>query len=163
MQTPSIITQPFILSPKEGKAIWHMGVLMHFKAVGEDTGGAFWLAEATAAMGAGPPMHVHAHEDELWYVLDGEVSFYVGDDVATVGPGSVVYGPRNVAHTFKVESPTARFLGMATPAGFENFFLESGHPAETLTIPPRPTEPPNVEALAAHLARYGTQIVGPPR
>src|SRR5262245_45362965 len=80
----ALITQPFILSPKEGKAIWHMGVLMHFKAVGEDTGGAFWLAEASAAMGAGPPMHIHAHEDELWYVLDGEVSFYVGDDVATV-------------------------------------------------------------------------------
>ncbi|MEO3858460.1 quercetin 2,3-dioxygenase [Acrocarpospora sp. B8E8] len=155
--------QPFILSSGEGRAIWHLGALMNFKAVGEDTGGAFWLAEVSAAIGGGPPMHVHAHEDELWYVLDGEVSFFVGDQVTTVGPGAVVYGPRNVAHTFKVNSLTARFLGMATPAGFEHFFLETGRPAETLTLPPFPNETPDIAALSEHLAQYGTQIIGPPR
>ncbi|WP_204043452.1 cupin domain-containing protein [Acrocarpospora phusangensis] len=133
---------------------------MHFKAVGEGVGGRFWLAEVSAAKGSGPPMHVHSNEDELWYVLGGEVSFFIGDDVATVGPGSVVCGPRDVPHTYKVESPTARLFGLATPAGFEHFFRESSRPAETLTVPPQMSSP-DMASVDAELGRLGTRIVGP--
>jgi hypothetical protein len=62
----------------------------------------------------------------LFYILDGEPRVTIGDESTVVGPGAMAYGPRNVPLTFKVESPVARWLSFATPAGFERFFFETG-------------------------------------
>lgn len=150
--------QPYVLDTEQGRAIWHRGTLMHFKAVGADNGGRFWLAEQTAAAGTGVPPHVHAREDELWYVLDGEISFHVGEEEVRTTAGSVVYGPRGVAHAYRVESPTARLLCLGTPAGFEDFFFQTGEPARALAVPPSPG-PADLERFAAALARFGVRLV----
>lgn len=155
------MTVPFQTATGEGRAIWHMGALLQFKAVGAETGGRFWLAEQTSARGYASPLHRHTNEDELFIVLDGEISVEVDGKPFAAPAGSVTYAPRALSHTFRVESPTSRFLILTTPAGFENWFFETGQPAGSLTIPQMP-EPPDVGALIGSLAAYGVEVLGPP-
>ncbi|HYZ46470.1 MAG TPA: cupin domain-containing protein, partial [Actinomycetota bacterium] len=71
--------------------------------------------------------HVHANEDELWYILEGEHVVTVGDEEFAVGPGDMVFGPRGVPHAQRRVVPrTGRFLVFLYPAGFEGFFRELG-------------------------------------
>lgn len=165
MTTVQPISRPFSLGGSEGRSIWHMGALMTFKAVGSDTGGQFWLAEQTSEQGYASPLHQHTHEDELFVVLDGELTICVADDVYQVSPGGVAFLPRQRPHTFRVNSPTARFLVFSTPAGFEQWFFSTGAPAESLTVPPLPGGPPDenaIGALISSLAPYGVEVLSPP-
>jgi quercetin dioxygenase-like cupin family protein len=97
-------------------AYWWQGGLYLMKARAEDTGGALGLVDATLYRGFGPPLHVHNREDEAFYVIEGEVRFRQGTEDFVGGPGSWVWGPRGVPHTFKVESERARALILVTPA-----------------------------------------------
>ena len=68
---------------------------------------------------------MHANEDELFYVVEGEHVFRVGDEDFRAGPGAVVFAPRHVPHAHRRAVPRAgRFLTMVSPAGFEGFFRE---------------------------------------
>jgi mannose-6-phosphate isomerase-like protein (cupin superfamily) len=90
-----------------------------------ETGGIMSVWEALAAPDQGPPMHIHAMEDELFYVLEGTFQFWCGNETFTGGPGTTAVLPRNVMHTYKnIGKTTGRFLGAAMPGGFEEFFLE---------------------------------------
>lgn len=90
---------------------------------GEDSGERLGLVEMAVDTGfSGPPLHTHQLWDEGFYVLGGEVSIQVGDDVVTATPGTFAFAPRGVAHTFS--NPTgadARILVVFTPAGFERY------------------------------------------
>ena len=71
------------------------------------------------------PLHVHANEDELFYVLEGEHVFRCGDTEFHAGPGGVVFAPRGVPHAHRRVVPrVGRFLTLASPAGLEGFFRE---------------------------------------
>ncbi len=153
--------QPFLSTAEEGRAIWHMGALMQFKAVGEDTGGQYWLAEQTSRQGYASPLHRHTNEDELFIVLDGELSISVDGKTHRAEAGSIAFAPRGLPHTFRVDSPKARFLILTTPAGFERWFFETGIPADSLEIPP-PRELPDVEKFIESLRSYGVEVLGPP-
>ena len=154
--------QPFKLDPAQGRALWHLGALLNFKALGAETDGAFWALEGLADCHMAVPLHAHSHEDELWYILEGEIAFTIGDKTLTGGPGTVAYIPKNVPHTFQVISPTARWFGLGTPAGLDQWFFETGEPAQAMTLPPPPAGPPDVAALVASLQAYGTETLGPP-
>jgi quercetin dioxygenase-like cupin family protein len=78
--------EAYWLGPGEGDARWVLGELDTIKATGAQTGGLFGLKESKAAKGNGPPLHVHEHEDEACYVLEGEVTFFVGDGVISAPP-----------------------------------------------------------------------------
>ena len=68
----------------------------------------------------GPPVHVHAAEDDSFYILEGELTFLVDDDEVVAGPGTFVLVPPGVWHTFANRSNTvARFLNVHAPAGFD--------------------------------------------
>ncbi len=91
-----------------------------FKAVGADTAGAYTLCEYEATYDI--PSHIHSHEDEAIYVLEGQVTVQVGDDELSVGPGGFVFMPRDVAHSITLASePPIRFLAISNPSGFEHF------------------------------------------
>jgi quercetin dioxygenase-like cupin family protein len=155
----------FAIGEAEGTSIWHMGALMTFKARGEDTGGLFWLAEQTSEQGYASPLHQHSREDELFVVLDGQLTVRVADDAYEVSAGGVAFLPRQRPHTFRVDSPVAKFLVFSTPAGFENWFIETGIPAQSLTVPPLADAPPDeaaIGALISSLASYGVSLLGPP-
>jgi quercetin dioxygenase-like cupin family protein len=153
---------PFIVEPAKGRPLWHLGALLTFKAVGEETNGQFWALEGLADRNMKVPLHAHSREDELWYVLEGQITFTIGDRTITGGPGTVAFIPRNVPHTFQVLTDTVRWFGVGTPAGLDQWFFETGVPAESLTLPPPPDGPPDVAAIVASLQRYGTETLGPP-
>jgi quercetin dioxygenase-like cupin family protein len=154
--------QGFKVDPGQGRALWHLGALLTFKALGEETGEQFWALEGLADQQMAVPLHAHSREDEIWYVLEGEITFTIGDQVQTAGPGSFAYIPRNVPHTFQIRSGTARWFGFGTPAGLDRWFFETGVPAEAATLPPPPDGPPDVAAIVASLQAYGTETLGPP-
>ena len=157
--------QSFALHEKEGQSIWHMGALLTFKATGGDTAGQFWVAEQRSERGYESPLHRHTREDELFLVLDGELTVQVADDSYQLSPGGVAFLPRTRPHSFRVESAESTFLVFSTPAGFENWFLETGQPAESMTVPPLPSGPPDpaaIQAVVSSLARYGVEVMAPP-
>src|SRR5437899_12455193 len=103
----------------EDEAIWFLGVLATIKASAETTGGRVAVIEHLAPHGAGSPLHVHRREDEWFYVIEGELTFWVGGTVIEAPAGAFVFGPRDVPHTFMVTSAEdARFMLVAEPAGF---------------------------------------------
>lgn len=154
--------KPSIMHQAQGRPLWHLGALLNFKALGSETDGQFWALEGLADRAMRVPLHVHSHEDEFWYILEGEIRFTIGAETVTGKPGTFAYIPRGVAHTFQILTQTARWFGVGTPAGLDQWFFETGEPAPSLTLPPLPDAPPDVEAIVRSLQRYGTETVGPP-
>jgi quercetin dioxygenase-like cupin family protein len=154
--------RPIAVRHEEGEAFWFLGVLAVIKADGQATGGRFALIEQLAPKGSGSPLHVHQREDEWFYVIDGELTLWVGGRHINAPAGSFVYGPRGIPHTYTVASPTARFLVGAEPAGFDDFVRALAVPAQSRTIPPPAGQPPDPEYLTRVAAQYGIEILGPP-
>jgi mannose-6-phosphate isomerase-like protein (cupin superfamily) len=93
------------------------------KASADTTGGAFTMFEENEPLDT--RLHVHEHEDELFYVLEGEHVFQVGDQEFQARPGGLVFAPRGVPHAQRRKVPrTGRLLVLTSPAGFEGFFRE---------------------------------------
>lgn len=153
---------PIVAGPGEGEALWFLGQLVTIKSSSETTAGRVGVTETLAPRGSGSPLHVHHREDEWFYVIEGELTFWVGGEVSVAPAGTFVFGPRDIPHTFIVSSEQARFLLVVEPAGFEGFVRDLGEPAAELVIPPAPTEPPDMAAMAALAAEYGLEIIGPP-
>jgi quercetin dioxygenase-like cupin family protein len=153
---------PIALAPGEGEALWAFGFLATLKASSGTTNGRVAVIEHLGPRGAGSPLHVHRREDEWFYVLEGELTLWVGGHVIHAPSGAFVYGPRDVPHTFIVASEEARFLIVTEPAGFDVFFRAAAAPADRLEIPPPPTEAPDIAGLTALAAEYGIEILGPP-
>lgn len=152
----------FLLLPGQGRSLWHLGALITFKAIGSETDNQFWALEGLADKHMAVPLHVHTREDEFWFVLDGEIHFTVGSETQVGTSGSFVHIPRLVPHTFQIRSETARWFGVGTPAGLDQWFFETGEPAGALTLPPPPSAPPDVEWIVSTLKSYGTDTLGPP-
>jgi quercetin dioxygenase-like cupin family protein len=158
----SASVKPIARQHGEGDARWFLGGLTTIKASGETTAGRVAVTENWAQRGYGSPLHVHHREDEWFYVLSGELTFWIDGETTIAREGSFVYGPRDVPHTFTVSSDEARFLLVVEPAGFENFLLELSGPAQSLTLPPASAEPPALDAMTAAAAMYELEILGPP-
>jgi len=155
-----IDTSRLVVPPGHGDGTWHLDALWNWKIPSATTGGAFSLSEQLMPQGSAPPLHRHTHEDEAWIVLDGELSFFLDGEEHLAGAGTYVFGPRGHAHTFLVRSATARLATLILPGASEEFFHATGHPAESLTLPP-PAEP-DLAALVEGMARFGIELVGPP-
>ena len=154
-------TAPYTLTREEGQSIWFLGTLMTVKATGEQANGAYGLIEQILPPGFASPLHVHHSEDEAFYLLEGKATFTCGDRAMVADPGSYVFFPRDIPHWFRIEDDQpARLLQLNFPAGLENFFVEAGEPAASLTLPP--AGPPDFEKLASAAAKYHIEILGPP-
>jgi quercetin dioxygenase-like cupin family protein len=160
--TPIPSVAPIALQPGEGDARWFLGALGTIKAAAETTGGQLAVLEFLWPKDSGSPLHVHHNEDEWFYVIEGELTLWVGGDVVVAPAGSFVYGPRDIPHTFLVTSSEARFLMVTEPAPFADFVRAMSEPAQTPTLPPASVQPPGPEELTAVAAEYGIEILGPP-
>jgi mannose-6-phosphate isomerase-like protein (cupin superfamily) len=150
------------LSKGEGEARWWLGSLATIKATGRETGGLYTLVEVLEPEGGGGPLHVHHREDEGFWIMEGELTFRIGDQTLKAGPGSFVFGPRGVPHSYRVDAGPARILYILSPSGFEEFIHASSEPATSLTLPPSPEDPPNeteMASLAALARQHGAEIL----
>ena len=147
-----------VLDPDRDR--WFLGTLVRIRAAAGDTAGRLGLFEQEARQGFSPPLHVHRREDTALFVIEGAITVRVGDDRRAVGPGGFVWLPRDVPHTFRVESETVRQLELVAPAGFEQFHVDASDPAAALEVPP-PGEP-DIPRLLEAIAPYGAEIIGPP-
>jgi len=144
----------------EGPVIEVLGAPYVLKATSAETGDRFCLLEHDVPPGAGVPPHTHAHEDEAFYVLEGEVVIDSADRPAPLrlGPGSFFYSPRGLRHAFRNEaSRPARMLVLCTPgAGIERMFREMD------AVGRRHNGPPPMEEVIAIAARAGVAIAREP-
>jgi len=145
-------------------SVWYLGCLFTVLADARETGGRFGLVESLSPKGTEPPRHVHSQEDEAFYLLEGEITFYIGDETYEATPGMFVSAPRGVPHSYTFETEEIRMLVLVAPGGFEEFFRppQSSEPARALEVPPPAEGPPDVPALVAALEHYGVEVVGPP-
>jgi mannose-6-phosphate isomerase-like protein (cupin superfamily) len=133
-----------------------MGQEVRVLADTASTGGAFGVIEVSSGAGEVPPMHVHEREDEAFYVLEGDLTFFIGDERIDAGAGDFVLGRRLVPHGYLVRSPKERHLSVVVPGGFEGFFEEA---ARTGT---GEEDPPDLQRLEALSLVYGVALLGPP-
>ncbi len=116
------------ISPRgEGQSYWVWGDLYTLKVTGEQSGGAYAAMECEIGPGSGAPLHIHHAEDEILYVIEGEVRCRAGEREELVRAGGLIFIPRGTAHAFRNEGATkARCLLALTPAGFERFLAAVG-------------------------------------
>ncbi len=145
-----------------GAAYWGPGELMTFLITGEETGGAFFMAELSVAPGGGTPPHIHSREDEAFRLLEGSLTIQVGGDTITASAGDFAFLPRGIAHSFKnTGDGCAKALVLITPAGLEGFFKEVFEPATDRSAAfPVAMEGLIGRALAA-APRYGMELLPP--
>lgn len=142
------------------RAHWSLGDLWITHLAGEETERHFALLETLWAPAFPAPLHVHRDADELYYVLEGELTVYLPGRVVRRGVGGWVYCPRGVPHAYEVTSPTpARLLYVGSPVGFERFVAAAGEPARDLTLPPGEADIARAITLAP---KYGIEILGVP-
>lgn len=145
-----------------GAAYWGPGELMTFLVTGEETGGAFFLADILVAPGGGTPPHIHHREDESFHLLEGTLTVEAGGNIITASPGDFVYLPRGVAHSFKNTGEVpAKALVLTAPAGLEGFFTDVFEPAlDRSAVPPAISKDMIGRAIAAG-PKYGLELLPP--
>jgi quercetin dioxygenase-like cupin family protein len=152
----------FGLKEGEGEARWWGGGLATIKATGEETDGLYSIVEVLEPQGAQAPLHLHRKEDEAFYVLEGEMTFEIGEETIKASPGSFLFGPKDVPHRYTVESGPARLLFLLSPAGFEELIYATSEPASERTLPPPPEGQPSeaeMEQLGALARQYGCELL----
>jgi mannose-6-phosphate isomerase-like protein (cupin superfamily) len=151
--------QPVIVGPDGGDTVFLVGDTYTTLLTGAQTGGAFTLLEALVPPDTGPPPHHHNAEDETFILLDGEVSFRVGNDLCEARAGSVVFVPKGVVHSFRNKGTgVARMLFMYSPAGMEGMFAEIGAPG-TRHVQAPPLDPADIARMMGVATKYRFTIV----
>lgn len=146
---------------KEGPWLSYVGHLVSILARGKDTGGQFSAMEAIVRKGYEPPHHVHDHDDEAYYVIEGQFTFRIGEEVVEAGPGDMVFLPKGVPHSWTVEESGARTLWLAMPGGIDEYFEEMSEAVDSYELPEPPESLP-LERMGALLSgKYGIHLVGP--
>lgn len=116
----------------------------------DQTYGAYSIIEQLMSASSGPPPHIHAHSDEVFYILEGTVHLQLSDTVSTAQGGQLVRVPRGVPHAFAVGSEQARMLVFFMPATMDELITMTTTPATDLTVQPpgREAEPTEQQTAA---------------
>ena len=122
------MSDELVVGPDDGTMFQLGGIAARTIVNAVNTNGALAIVEAPIAPKTlAGPLHTHHNEDSLWYVLEGEFAAQVGEREIHGGPGTVVFGPRDVPHTYwNPGAEPARYLEMAWPAGLERFLEQLG-------------------------------------
>jgi mannose-6-phosphate isomerase-like protein (cupin superfamily) len=137
------MTEPTLHMPGEGENFEMGGSSLSLKATSESTDGGFFLSETVVEPGfAGPPLHIHQKLSDVFYVLEGTLTFRIGDGTVEGLPGTFLCAPPGTPHTFSnPSSEPVRFLNFNVPGGFEVYMRElaaewtrNGGPPDPATI-----------------------------
>jgi quercetin dioxygenase-like cupin family protein len=151
------VATPSHIPAGDGSAHWFAGNLMTLKT-GDDAGWTF--VEADMRAGHAPPLHVHRHEDEAFYLLAGSMRFRCGDDEFDARVGDFVFVPRGTPHAFKVGPDGARTVQVATADGLARNSEAAGEPAPRRELPP--TDEVDLARISAVAEQHDMVVVGPP-
>ena len=145
--------------------LWLQGVLVDVKVSSNDGADGICLMEFRAPAGAGTPLHVHHTHDEVFHILEGEVTWRVGGDDIACRPGDTLLAPKDVPHGYRVVSAEgARWLSVTHGPDFEGFVRALSRPAQASDVP-QPVAPPSGEAMQTVVAAArgnGMEVLGPP-
>lgn len=150
----------FKVNAGEGRYYGHIQLkgrnknILDVKVSAKDTAGDLAIYQSTlVSPKSGPPLHVHFYQDEIFYVLEGEYLFQVGEEKHRLKPGDTIFLPRNVPHTWAQLHDTGKMIVILQPAGkMEEFFLK----VASLDHDPTPEE------MAKIIAAHDQKVVGPP-
>ncbi len=145
----------------QGEQLWFLGTLAIVRVPGEAVDGRFALIEFLFPRHASPPLHTHP-QDESYVVLEGQLTVQAGADRFQLAAGGVAVVPMGVAHTFRVDTDTARVLVLSTPAGLDRLIRDGSTPARSLTLPPPDLPRPAPERLEQIFRTHGEVNLGPP-
>jgi len=129
----------YVRAAHEGAVYDWRGARVVIKASGDDTFGQLGVMESTYPPGLSVPAHIHKGEDEMFYLLDGELQGFCDDDHWTATPGSFVFVPRDRPHGFVVTSEEpARALVIVAPPRLDRQVVANGTPAPGPSVTPQP-------------------------
>lgn len=138
-----------------GKAVNILGIPMLLRVLGRDTNGTLAVVESHDVPGGGPPPHIHHREDETFQILEGDYEFMIGGKTISAKPGTTLFAPRGIPHTYRYAGKTpGKLMCFITPSGFEGFFEEIG-----ALSPQEQQDGPRVLEIAK---RFGLEILPPP-
>lgn len=159
MHTTKLPTEPYMHQAGDVDPRWTGETLAYFLATGASTGGAFCLTDEQAKRGDTVPMHRHPDDMESFYVLDGEIMYFIeGQPGLLARRGAFVHVPGGTVHGFRIESATARYLILTTPRHGE-FYRAISLPSRAGKLPP--LEPILGDAIKSACAAFGVEFVGP--
>jgi quercetin dioxygenase-like cupin family protein len=144
-----------------GERRWFLGTLATIRIPGESVDGRFALIEFLFPQYASPPQHTHP-QDESYIVLDGVLTVQSREQRFLLNPGGAAVVPMGLAHTFRVETDTARVLVISTPSGLDRMILDASIPASAPTLPPADTPRPTAKELSQIFELHGQVNYGPP-
>lgn len=136
---------------REAESLWNefAGERVAIRISAAETGGAYSIIEGILGPLSGPPLHLHANEDEVIIVTEGTLRFLVAEESFDAPAGTIVVVPRGMPHTWRnLSAAPARALGVFMPGGTERMFTQF-----------QGRQP---EELAAIAERHGTIFIGPP-
>lgn len=152
-----------LLQPDQGSTYWIAGTLYTFKAVGEETGQAYALFELLVQPQSGSPPHIHTHEDEAFYIQEGEFEFQLNEQIIVATAGTFLHSPKGQLHRFtNIGTTPAKMLCWVTPVGLEKFFAEVGKPGVDPSAEPPLVSPTDLEKILTAAPKYGLEIIPPP-
>jgi quercetin dioxygenase-like cupin family protein len=145
------------------RSIWFTGTRGDVLVSSEETEGRLSIIETSGRRGEMPPLHVHHTDDEVFHVLEGELTLFHGDRVTPVRVGETALAPCGIPHAFRIESDFARWLVVTAPGGFDRFIAAIGVEAAGPGLPDE-FVPPNLDAAAELEAEtgYRIELLGPP-
>jgi quercetin dioxygenase-like cupin family protein len=146
----------------DGRRSWFLGGLLTWKAAGEQTERRWELVEQRGRRGFAAPFHIHHAQTEAFYVLDGEITFHLGEREASASAGAFALVPPGTRHAFVVESDEARVLVVVSPSGLREFFEELGQATQSPGLPSPDVPMPDPSVLESTAKRFGMTILGPP-
>ena len=158
-QAPAL--EPLAVGKGEGEARWWFGALAVIKTTAAETGGQLTIVDVTSPPGEAP-LHVHYRDDEGFWILEGDVTFEVGDTTIEAGAGDYVFGPRNIPHRYTVGDSGCRMLFIVVPGGIEELIRATSEPATSPTLPPPPERDPTpeeLEELKATIKAHGYELL----
>jgi len=124
--THNQLTNAFHRTPHDQNTFHFLDEKVTLLVSGEDTNGAYAVAHVVKPANQGPPLHLHEHEDETFYIKRGSMIFYVGEEIIEAKAGDYVFAPRGIQHRFVTGSEETEFILTASPAGFDSFVKELG-------------------------------------
>lgn len=151
-------SSPIVRAEGEGERRWFFGGGLHtWKATAEETDGAFFVFEDSLTRGKTTPLHRHPDQDEMVYVIEGEILYSGSGTERRVARGGTIVTPRGIAHAFVVVSETARLLFLQTPGSGQAFYRQASEPAGEVD------GPVNFAKIGEAAKQTGaTEVLGPP-